>query len=49
MIKKEDIKYYDYPNPRWRRKDYKLLDKECDFYIYENQKIKYYFHFLMKP
>ncbi len=37
MIKKEDIKYYDYPNPRWRRKDYKLLDKECDFYIYDNE------------
>lgn len=37
MIKKEDIKYYNYPNPRFRRKDYIILDKLCDFKMYSNE------------
>ena len=37
MIKKEDIKYFSYPNPQFRRENYTLLDGECDFLIYSNE------------
>lgn len=37
MIKKEDVKYFSYPNPQFRRENYTLLDGECDFLIYSNE------------
>ena len=37
ILKKEDVKYFSYPNPQFRRDNYKLLDCECDFFIYSNE------------
>ena len=36
MIKKEDVKYFSYPNPQFRRDNFRILDCECDFFIYSN-------------
>ena len=37
ILKKEDIKYFSYPNPQFRRDNYRILDSECDFFIYSNE------------
>lgn len=37
MIKKEEVKYFSYPNPQFRRENFELLDGECDFFIYSNE------------
>ena len=36
MIKKEEVKYFSYPNPQFRRENFRILDCECDFFIYSN-------------
>ncbi len=36
IVRKEDIKYFSYPNPQFRRDKYQILDSECDFFIYRN-------------
>lgn len=36
IIKKEDVKYFSFPNPQFRRENYKYLDCECDLFIYKN-------------
>ena len=37
ILVKEDIKYFSYPNPQFRRDNFKVLDCECDFLIYSNE------------
>ena len=36
MIKKEEVKYFSYPNTQFRIDNFRILDCECDFFIYNN-------------